>query len=78
VSKSRCRYPFLVFTRSGLVVPNGAPHNPSASAAINASMNVDSNERSRSGDADSSCSCNIRAGSILGFAAIAYSNESTW
>jgi hypothetical protein len=34
-------------------------------------MNEVSSDRSRSGDADASWSCRKRAGSILGFAAIA-------
>ena len=71
MSKSRCRYPFLVFTRSGSDIPYGAPQIASASAPIKASMNVDNNPRSRSGDALDNCSCNIATGSILGLAAIA-------
>jgi hypothetical protein len=39
------------------VTPYGAPQTASASADIKVLMNVTSIERSRSGDADASCSC---------------------
>jgi hypothetical protein len=59
------------FTRSALGIPYGAPQTASASADISVFTNVVSIERSRSGDADASWSCSMRAGSILGFAVIA-------
>src|SRR5207342_2634566 len=77
VSKSRCRYPLRTLVRSGLDIPYGAPHTASASADINTSMNVYNNSRNRSGEADSSCSCRKRAGSILLGAVIGFSIEST-
>jgi len=52
------------------VSPYGAPHTAAASAAINASTNVFNNQRSRSGEARSSCSDRNRAGSILASAVI--------
>jgi hypothetical protein len=58
-------------TRSGPGMPYGAPQTASASADISALMNVLSIERSRSGDADSSCSCRNRAGPVLLGAVIA-------
>ena len=56
----------------GEVSPYGAPQTASASADISVFMNVVSIERSRSGDADPSCSCRNRAGSILQGAVIAW------
>jgi hypothetical protein len=58
--------------RSGLATPYGAPHNTSASAPINASMNIVNMPRNRSGDALASWSCRNRAGSILVFAVILF------
>jgi hypothetical protein len=60
------------FTRSGDAWPYGAPQIASASADMSASMNVDSNERNRSGDADARRSCRKRTGSILLGAVIAW------
>ena len=71
MSQSRRRYPLRVLVRSLLRSPNGAPHTASASAPINASTNVDSISRNRSGLAWASCSDNQPDRSILGGAAIA-------
>jgi hypothetical protein len=70
VSQARSRYPFRFVVRSSLRSPYGAPQIASASAPINASANVFTMLRSKSGLASSSCSSNQPDRSILGPTAI--------